>query len=425
MITSSYKLMRRLPLQTLFRSIPFFSVYSVVSFWAKRWNHGIQGSNRKVTESRTFTRRLGLILFAAIFLVTTWSTPAQSRRVAPSPTPTPREDPDERIPTEEIKLNVVAFDDNGAFVGDVKGSDLVVTENNILHQPTSVRRLPANVLIVMDTGGELRQVKSLDQTRRTARALLGALRPEDSVALLQYGDTAEIVAEWTTDRTEISRAIGRTKFGRRSVFVDALNLATDFLLKNPAANKHLVLITDGTDSSANEAAKRAVMRRLLSTEVSVHVLSYTRLEVIDIEPRTKGITNSPPPKAMPDEVAAQLPNGVRDVATAPKAKTINLDRTLLRRLKARKAELENSEIQLDSLAENTNGTSVVPESLDEMIDKTALIAKMIDASYVLTYIPKIPLAETGTPRERTIDVTSKRPGLSVQGRRKVVVDPNN
>ncbi|MEP7148071.1 MAG: VWA domain-containing protein [Acidobacteriota bacterium] len=365
-------------------------------------------------------------LFFAIFFVFASIAPAQSRRVPPAtPTPTPREDDAERVITEEIKLNVVAFDDNGAFVGDVKASDLVVTENNILHQPTSVRRIPANVLIVMDTGGELRQVKSLDQTRRTARAVLAALDPKDSVAVIQYADAAEIVAEWTTDKSEISRAIGRTKFGRRSVFVDALGLATEFLLKNPLENKHLVLITDGTDSNSNEARKRDAIRRLLSTEISVHVLSYTRMESQDITPRTKMITNSPPPKAMPDEVAAQLPNGVRDVATAPKMKTINLDRTLLRKLKARKADLENSEKQLDSLAENTNGTSVMPESLDEMIEKTALVAKMIDASYVLTYIPKIPLAETGSAAERNIQVTSKRPGLLVQARRKLLVNPSN
>jgi VWFA-related protein len=425
MIGSSYKFMQQLLEQDPFGGVSSFTVSFVVSFWRDRRNHGIHRRNRKVTESRILATLLLLLFSTAILLVTASSTHAQSRRVAPSPTPTPRDDDDQRVPTEEIKLNVVAFDENGAFVGDVKESDLVVTENNILHQPTSVRRIPANVLIVMDTGGEMRQVKSLDQTRRTARALLAALRPEDSVALLQYGDKAEIVAEWTTDKSEISRAIGRTKFGRRSVFVNALGLATDFLLKNPITNKHLVLITDGTDSSANEASKREAMHRLLSTEVSVHILSYTRLEATDIEPRTKGITNSPPPKAMPDEIAAQLPNGVRDVATAPKAKTINLDRTLLRQLRARKADLENSEKQLDSLAENTNGTSVVPETLDEMIEKTGLIAKMIDASYVLTYVPKIPLAETGTPRERTIDVTSKRPGLIVQGRRKVVIDPNN
>ncbi len=364
-------------------------------------------------------------LFFLFFLFAS-AVPAQSRRVPPAtPTPTPRDSDTIRVETEEIKLNVVAFDEYGEFVGDVKEADLVITEDDILHQPSSVRRTPANVLIVMDTGGEMRQVKSLDQTRRTARAIVAALKPEDSIAVLQYGDTAEIVVEWTNDKAQISRSIGRTKFGRRSVFVEALEMATDFLLKNPLENKHLVLITDGTDSGGNQAGKREAFQRLLSTEISVHVLSYTRMEVVDIEPRTKMITNSPPPKAMPDEIAAQLPNGVRDVATAPKAKTINLDRTLLRRVRARKADLESSEKQLDALAENTNGTSVIPDSLDEMVEKTALVAKMIDASYVLTYTPKVPIAGSGGKAERNIQVTSKRPGLLVQARRKLLVNPTN
>ena len=363
------------------------------------------------------------VVFATLALTVSTAI-AQSGRVQPKPTP-PTDDDTVRVRTEEIKLNIVAFDENGGFVRDVKESDLVVSENNVLHQPTSVRRMPANVLIVMDTGGEMRQVKSLDQTRQTARAVVAALKPEDSIAVLQYSDKPEIVAEWTTDKQEISRAIARTRFGRRSAFVDALHLATDFLLKNPLDNKHLVLITDGTDSSGNQAAKKEAFRRLLSTEISVHVLSYTRLEVEDVTPRTRAVSNSPPPKAMPDEVAAQLPNGVRDVATAPKAKTINLDRTLLRKLKARKADLERSEKELDLLAENTNGTAVMPETVDEMVERTALIAKMIDASYVLTYMPKVALSDREGAAERTIMVTSKRPGLQVEGRRKIVESPNN
>ena len=362
-----------------------------------------------------------LLSALALLVVSAGFVSAQSGRVAPKPTP-PRDPDAVRVETEEIKLNVTAFGSDGAFVPDVKEGDLVITENNILHQPSSIRRIPANVLIVMDTGGEMRQVKSLDQTRKTARAIVAALKPEDSIAVLQYGDKPEIVVEWTNDKEQISKAIGRTKFGRRSTFVDALNLATDFLIKNPLENKHLVLITDGTDGDGNETGKRDAFRRLVATEISVHVLSYTRMESEDIKPRTKIFTNSPPPKAMPDEVAAGLPNGVRDVATAPKLKTINLDRTLLKKIRARKADLENSEKQLESLAENTNGTAVIPESLDEMVEKTALVAKMIDASYVLTYTPKVPLSEGG---ERAIEVTSKRPGLEVQARRKLVIAPNN
>jgi hypothetical protein len=146
------------------------------------------------------------------------------------------------------------------------------------------------------------------------------------------------------------------------------------------------------------------------------------MEAVDIEPRTKAFSNSPPPKAMPDEVAAQLPNGVRDVATGPIHKTLIVDRSLLRKLKARKADLEASEKTLETVSENSNGEFILPDSVDEMVEKAPLVAKMIDASYVVTYTPKIPIREGKGERERNIEVTSKRPGLIVQARRKLIYE---
>lgn len=341
---------------------------------------------------------------------------AQSGRVQPTPTP----EAPIRVATEEVKLSVVAFDEDGKFVSDVADRDLVITENNVLHQPSSVRRIPANVLIIMDTGGELRWMKSLEQTRKVASSLIKALRPEDSVSIVQYSDKAEIVAEWTSDKAEALAAVGRTRFGRKSAFIKSLLLAKDFLAKSSVENKHLVLITDGTDSSGDRSSKQRVMSGLLSTDVTVHVLSYTKMELVDIEPRTKMISKSPPPKAMPDEVAAGLPNGVRDVAQAPKiGPTINLDRKLLKTMRDRKDDLELSEEQLGELAANSNGEIILPETKEEMIEKTELVARMIDSSYVVTYTPKIPFDELGN--ERIISVTSKRPGLVVDARRKLVL----
>lgn len=352
----------------------------------------------------------------AAFLLLNSDADAQSGRVVPKPTP----EETVKVVTEEIKLNVLAFDEEGKFVTNVKADDLVITENNVLHQPSSVRRMTANVLIVMDTGGELRWMKSLDQTRKAAMGVVAALKSEDSVAIIQYSDKAEIVAEWTTQKADAFAAIGRTSFGRRAAFVKALGLARDFLSKSARDNKHLVLITDGTDSFTDLSSKQRAMRSLLASDVTVHVLSYTRMEANDIEPRTKMLSKSPPPKAMPDEVAAGLPNGVRDVARAPKiGPTINLDRKLLKTMRDRKADLEVSEEQLTELAENTNGEIIIPETKEEMLEKTALVARMIDSSYVVTYTPKIPVEQGGT--ERDIIVTSKRPGLIVEARRKLVV----
>ncbi len=57
-----------------------------------------------------------------------------------------------------------------------------------------------------------------------------------------------------------------------------------------------------------------------------------------------------------------------------------------------------------------------------MLAKTALVAGTIDSSYVVTYVPKRPLAESKAGEERNIEVTSRRPDLLVQARRKLVVE---
>lgn len=367
--------------------------------------------------------RIDLVAFSFFMIIgAALAVNAQSRRVTPKPTPTPQ-DENLRIVTEEIKLNVLAFDEQGNFFRDVTDRDLVITENNILHQPASVRRLPANVLIVMDTGGELRAVKNLDQTRKVARAVVESLRPGDSLALMQYSDKPEIVSEWTNDKTQLDKAINHTTFGRRSQFVDAIRMATEFLMRDPLENKHLVLITDGTDSQGKSSEKFDAFQHLLATDISVHVISYTAMESADIEPRTKTLSNATPKKALPDEVVNQLPNDVKIANQRPKVgPTINMDRTMLKQLKARKLDLDISQEQLEKLSEGSNGEFILPVTTDEMVEKAPLVAKMIDASYVVTYTPKISVVETRGIAERNIEVTSKRPGLIVVARRRLIID---
>jgi VWFA-related protein len=359
-------------------------------------------------------RALILILVATAFVS------AQSRRLQPTPTP----EPDTvRVDTEEIKLNVLAFDEAGKFVEGVTERDLVITENNVLHPPTSVRQIPAHVLVVMDTGGEMRFVKSLDLTRRVARALVESLSPQDHVAIMQYSDKVQIVDEWTIDRKRTLGAINRTNFGRRSAFADAVNVATRLLLREDITNRHLVLITDGTDSMGETTAKFDALNNLRATDITVHVISYTAMEVSDIKPRASMISKTPGPKAIPDEIQAQLPNGVRDkgVKIGP---TIRLDRELQRKIKDRKLELEVAEEKLERLAEDTNGQFILPDATEEMIEKAPIVAKMIDSSYVVTYTPKVAVAETRGVAERNIQVTAKRPGLIVEARRKLLINRN-
>ena len=341
----------------------------------------------------------------------------------PTPTPPPIEDDEPEIVfTEEIKVNVSAFDRFGDFVPAVKKEDLVVVEDGRLHQPSSIRRLPASVLIVLDTGGELRQVKNISQTRDTAKTLIRRLSNETRVATMEYHDKARVLTEWTNSRRRLLDDLDRKLyFGRRSRFSDGLELATAMLKNSGAENRHLVLISDGTDSVWSDDRRTRLLRELLKTNINVHVISYTRMELTDIEPRTKGVSEPGTKKTLPQQVIDTLPNGVRDVADAPKAVEVNTDRKFIRTMKERKQALKKGEEFMLELAEGTSGLFTLPDDQDEMLEKTRLIAKVIDSNYVVTYIPKRPLSESKPGETRIIEVSSKKAGLFVQARRKLVI----
>ncbi|MCA1637481.1 MAG: VWA domain-containing protein [Acidobacteria bacterium] len=337
------------------------------------------------------------------------------------PTP-PHEDEPERIFTEEIKMNVSALDQNGKFVSAIQKEDLVIMEDGRIHQANSVRRIPANVLIVMDTGGEMRLAKSFNQTRATAKNLINALQPQDSVAIMQYHDKVEIIAEWTNKEEALKILNTKANFGKRSMFINALETATRFLQKTPLENRHLILITDGTDSFNKLSDRDAAMKNLLATDINVHVISYTQMEKTRLAPKKNVfMKGEPKPKRLPEEVVMTMPRGVQDLMSAPRLGSINTDREFLRKMKEREKSLDESEKYLTELSKDTNGEFILPESNEEMLDKTALVAQVIDSSYVVTYAPKRALKESPTGEVRNIEVSSRRANLQVQARRKLVV----
>lgn len=343
---------------------------------------------------------------------------------AQTPTPTPQDDT-ERIFTEEIKLNVTAFDRDGRFVGDVKKEDLVITEDGRLNQANSIRRIPANVLIVMDTGGELRAAKSFKQTVNTTKSLINAFAAEDLVAIMQYHDKVEIIAEWTNKAEALKILDTKANFGKRSVFIKALDTATKFLQKTPLENRHLVLITDGTDSFNNLTEREAAMKNLLATNINVHVISYTSLEKAEITPKTKILKGGEhKPQRLPEEVVIAMPKTIQDLMRQPRLGSINTDREFIRKMKEREKSLVASEKYLAALSADTNGEFILPATKEEMLEKTALVARFVDSNYVITYTPKRALKDSPTGEVRSIEVSSRRPDLQVVARRKLLVLQN-
>jgi VWFA-related protein len=343
---------------------------------------------------------------------------------AQTPMPTPKDDDTEKIFTEEIKLNVLAFDASGKFASNINKEDLVISEDGRLHQPTSLRRIPANVLIVLDVGNEISFGKRRKITSDTATALVNSLQAEDSVAVMQYGDKVEFLAEWTQDRAFLNKILDEKNlgFGKRSVFNQALDMAVKFFQKTPLENRHLILITDGIDTFNDQKMKDSAMKNLLSSDINVHVISYTVLQKNELEPAKSILQKGEPtPRRLPEEVIIALPQQQQTMARMPRLGSINLDREMIKRRKAEAAKIKTSEAFLTTLAEDTNGEIFLPETKEEMKEKTSTLAKNIDSQYVATYTPKKPLSEATDGEVRNIIITSRRNDIQVQGKRKFVV----
>ena len=358
-------------------------------------------------------------LFLIVVFAFAFSVQAQT-----TPTPTPDDDTAEKVETEEIKLNVLAFDQSGKFASNLTKDDLVISEDGRLHQATSLRRLPASVLIVLDVGNEISYAKRNKRTAETAAALVNSLQPEDSIAVMQYGDKVEFLAEWTQDRQFLSKILDekRLGFGKRSVFIQALDTAVKFFQKTPNENRHLILISDGIDSFNDSRAREAALKNLLSSDINVHVISYTALQQAALDGKKsiwqKGEAN---PKRLPDEVIMTLPQQQQEILRMPRLGSINMDRAMIKKRREESAKLKAGEEFLASIAEDTNGEIFLPETYEEMSAKTATLARNIDSQYVATYTPKRALSEATDGETRNIVITSRRTDVQVQGKRKFVV----
>jgi hypothetical protein len=360
-------------------------------------------------------RLKGFLIFIFLILSTGVSSFGQSGRVNQR---TASDNDALKVVTEEIRINVSASTVFGDFVKDIRKEDLVISENDVLHQASSVRRSSPNIILIMDTGGESRQAKDFKTTQETAKALIKTLAEDDTIALIEVNDRATILTEWTSDKTVLFSAIDKQlKFGIRSRFVDALRLARTFFLKADAENRHLVLITDGLESVRGEIERDAAMKRFLETDISVHVVSYTKMEQAVVSERRRSVSAGDRRPAPPPGAGVPVQGQTRPTSVA----TVNLDRAMVRKINERGFALAASEKALNSLTENTNGELILPESRQEMIEAMEGLAKLIDSYFVVTYVPKRQLEDAKEGEERNIEVTSRISALRLQGKRKLIV----
>jgi len=361
-----------------------------------------------------------------LILVATASIQAQ-QTPPPSPTPTPntQEEP-VRVFTEEVRLPVVAVDQYGHYDPAVVPDDILVLEDGVAQQIRSVRLIPANVLLVLDTGGEMSGLGGMSKrtslTKEVAAELLNKLREDTWVEVMQFNNSVEVLQSWTRDRPGTLKVLKwKVSSGKRSRFADAILAAAEQLKDRPEGSRHVVFITDGVDSPGGKINRAQAIKQLAAARATVHIISYTEFVLQkDAKQRPPFETGQLPTNH--DPISSNDPTMPPGQTRSPTyGVTLRFDPAMHRQRKAYEADVKKSQQVLAALADETGGRIYLPKAGDEMIAQAREAAREIGSEYVVTYRPKRPLALARKGEYRRIEVASRRVGLTLRSRRGYVV----
>ncbi|HEX8503075.1 MAG TPA: hypothetical protein VF659_21000 [Pyrinomonadaceae bacterium] len=306
-----------------------------------------------------------------------------------------------KVYTEEVRLPVVAYDARGRFDPTLSADDVLVLEDGVPQRVRSVRRVPANVLLVFDMGGQVTATGAFNATREAALRFLGRLGEGDRVAFVQNGGRrAELLLDWTAAAAAAAHVVKTKLFSaNRSRLSECLALAAAKLGERPVGDTHVVVFTDGLEAQSrdeirsDEVAKTTV-ESLVASQASVHVFGFSSLVAEEVKYK-KSIFGG----------------GV-----------INLDFQMRRWFRNYGLATKRREGQLMALAGEAGGRVLLPSTPGEVLELADGVVRDIGAQYVVTYTPLRPFGEGGGERRRS-DVSARRLGLRLFTLRSVVVAP--
>jgi VWFA-related protein len=371
---------------------------------------------------------LALVFFASAHLC------AQTAKQKPSSTPPvePKTEGQEpvKVFTEEVRLQVVALDQYGHYDPTLEVDDVLVLEDGSAQQVRSIRRLPVNVLLLLDTGNQL-GLKSTNVTRDVALRVVSAVHDGNRIAVMQFAERPELLQGWTTEKAAANKVL-KTKLiaGKNSRLADAIAAAADQFKDTPAGTRHIVLITDGVEGPGGRTTLAKSLKQLNTIQASVHIISYTALARSALQGRNSaikggdGIQRDGNPASNP--VANGDPTLPPGTTRTPSFRigSIDTDLAMRRRRKEYERATRASENLLKDIADESGGQVFLPESTDALLSEAEEVARDIASQYIVTYRPTRALALAKPGEYRKVEVASRRVGLYLRSRRGYIV-PNN
>lgn len=325
-----------------------------------------------------------------LIIVTAAQAGGQSGRLRGQPKPPQHHDDKDaiRLRVEEVLLPVSVHSDLGKLPPNLQRTDFILTEDGKRQVINSVAHSAANILFVLDAGGDS-TLKNLNVNRDLALKVIDSLGEQDQAAVITYSDRTSLLSQWTGDKDALRRGLEwKFKPGLRSDFYRSLMYAAQEVLPKVSGRRSVVIMSDGVDSF-DEVDFENVLAALHRARATVYVVSQNQM----------------------------LLREVKSQAFNPLSSFERLDPQVRKRnekLRTYYRQLEAAEFTLKGLAEETGGAIWNPATREEFVALKPQIVTEIGAEYLFAYTTERARDDT---RFHAINVYATRPGLQVRSRR--------
>ncbi len=256
-----------------------------------------------------------------------------------------------RVSVDRVNVGVTVTGLHGNFVKGLRREDFRVFDNGVEQPVTGFLSIeePAQVVLLLECGPAALFLKKSEF--QAADTFLGSISPVDRVAIVGYSKSLDLVADFTTDKTEARTALRGMNF--MGGFGE-LNLASsvaatlDWLAVLPG-KKTIVLLSSGLETSP-VANWQIVQQKIKTSDVRMLAVSVAG----DLRKPAKGR------KLSPDE---------------------REDRKYVKEVFA---EADQS---LRQLAEATGGRVYFPKNAKELVRTYAEITQLVRHEYGLEFAP--------------------------------------
>ena len=196
-----------------------------------------------------------------------------------------------------INVTATVADEEGRFVPSLTKDDFTIYENGRRQEIShfSNDRTPVSLGIALDASGSMTPDKMAAARSAIDRFIYDLLGRDDELFFLEFASTARVTQDWTTDRSAISRAVGRVDPIGGTALYDAIARALPVAGAGRHKKKAVLVISDGNDTNSSISVQ-LLRQRIRESEVLVYALGVD------------GTVRSEPQRRQRPQIGLPVPN---------------------------------------------------------------------------------------------------------------------